>query len=197
MSDGVTEMVQDPNNSVLEEKPVTQEQFKTLMEQLEIKNKQVSSLDSKVSDYQKQLKEKEEAIEKVKTEGLTESERLKLEFDKLQMDFRNEQSSRTKADNKAKALEIMQENGIDKRYIDFVPLDDSEAMIERLNNLSVIAQDAVLQGAKSVVNKLGGSVPTGGNRPSGGIVTKEQIKTMSKAEINKAFVEGRIEGIGN
>lgn len=194
MEDSVTETVQDTKSEVLE-KPVTQEQFNKLMDQLEIKNKQVSSLDSKVSEYQKMLKEKEESLKTIETSKLTQAEQMQLELDKMKMEFQNERSSRTKADNKAKALEIMQDKGIDKRYIDFIPLDDTEAMIERLNGLADITKDVMQAGAKQVVSKLGGdNVPTGGDIPQGKI-TVEQWKSLSDSEKDKAFREKRIVGM--
>lgn len=196
MPDSVTETVQDQDNNVLEKMKVLQEQNLKLMEQMELEKKQRSSLDAKVSEYQQQLKEKELTLETIKTNKLSETEKMQMEMEKIKLDFQNERNSRTKAENRSKALEIMSENGIDKRYIDFIPLDDGEAMIERLNGLSLIAKDTMQEGARSVVNKLGGNVPAGGNIPAGKI-TRQQYKALSPSERDKAFKEGRIIGIGS
>lgn len=196
--DGATVEVQDPTANEAENTQVTMEQFTQLQSQLELERKQRSSLDSKVSEYQKMLKEKEEALETVKNSNLSESEKLKLDFEKLQMEMQSEKAERRRATNKAKALELMSEKGIDKRYLDFIPLDDSEAMIEKLNGLSLIASDVMAQGAQSVVNKLGGgNIPAGGAVPSSGTITIEQYKSLSEADRAKAFKQGRIQGFGN
>ena len=95
--DGATVEVQDPTANEVENTQVTMEQFTQLQSQLELERKQRSSLDSKVSEYQKMLKEKEEALETVKNSNLSESEKLKLDFEKLQMEMQSEKAERRRA----------------------------------------------------------------------------------------------------
>ena len=123
---------------------------------------------------------------------MSETERVTMELEKMKLDFQTERQSRTRADNKSKALELMQERGIDKRYLDFIPLDNIEDMTAKLESLTILASETMKQGAQNVVNQLGGNVPTGGQQPTGGSVTYDQYKTMSVPEQNKVLAENRL-----
>lgn len=195
MADGVTETVQDPNVEV-QDNSITMEQYNLLQDQLKLERGKTSSLDSKVAELMQLTKDKEKAIEDIKTSKMSETERVTMELEKMKLDFQNERQSRTIADNKARALELMSENGIDKRYIDFIPLDNVDNMTAKLNSLSELAKETMQLGAKQVVKKIGGSIPTGGIATNG-MISKEQLSSMSKAQINEAFDKGLIEGIGN
>ena len=191
MIDGVTETVQDQNVEV-QDNSVNMEQFNLLQEQLKLERGKTSSLDSKVAELMQLTKDKEKAIEDIKTSKMSESEKLSMELEKMKLDFQTERQSRTRADNKSKALELMQERGIDKRYLDFIPLDNADDMAAKLESLSILATETMKQGAQNVVNQLGGNVPTGGQQPVGGNVTYDQYKTMSVTEQNKVLSENRL-----
>lgn len=182
---------QDPQTHEVDSPQVTIEQFNELQSQLELERKQRSSLDSKVSEYQKMLKEREEALEQTKQAGLSESEKLELQLKQLQMEVQTEKQERTRATNKAKALELMNENGIDRRLIDLIPLDDLDSMTEKIKILSEVSQDTIQKGAQQVVNKIGATTPTGGT-PTGGFVTLDQYRQMSTAEQDRVLTENRL-----
>ena len=151
-----------------------------------------AGLDRKIGELSTAQKELLADNEAIKTSKLSDEEKRQLEFDKLKMDFQNERTERTKANNKATALELMNDNGIDKRFINLIPLDNTDAMMEKLNELSLIATDMRQAGAQTVINKLGGNVPTGGIVPTSGRLTTEQYKSLSASDRNKAFNEGRV-----
>ena len=132
MIDGVTEAVQDPSVEV-QDNSVNMEQFNLLQEQLKLERGKTSSLDSKVAELMQLTKDKEKAIEDIKTSKMSESEKLSMELEKMKLDFQTERQSRTRADNKNKALELMRAKGIDQRYIDFIPLDNAEDKPRALN----------------------------------------------------------------
>lgn len=192
LEDKATEMGQDQENTQDVNSAVTREQFEQLTKQYELTKKELSSRDSKIGEYQKEMNTYKQSMEELKNSNLTETEKLNLKLKELELNVQTERSERTRATNKAEAVKLMNDLKIDTDLIDLVPLDDIDRMKATIEKLHSSTQKLMQAGAQTVVNKLGGNVPTGGQQPVGGIVNYEQYKTMTVSEQNKVLSENRL-----
>jgi len=190
LEEKATEMGQVQENKV-EDSTNYRELTEQLTKQLELTKNELSSRDSKIGEYQKELTGYKTNMEELKTANLSETEKLNLKLKELELNVQSERSERTRATNKADAIKLMSDKGIDPALISLIPLDDIDSMNKAIETLGESAQKQMQQGAQQVVNKLGSNVPTGGV-PSGGMVTWEQYKQMSLPEQNKVLTESRL-----
>lgn len=191
MSEQATEMGQVPDKPQ-EDSINYRELSEQLTKQLESTKKELSSRDSKIGEYQKNITDYQTNLEEIKNANLSEAEKMNLKLKELELTVQSERSERTRATNKAEAIKLMNEQGIDTGLIGLVPLDDLDRMKQSIEILSNSAQKQMQQGAQSVVNQIGSNnVPTGGV-PTGGIVTFDEYKTMTTAEQDKVLSEKRL-----
>jgi len=158
----------------------------------ETRKTEIASLNRKVSEEQLAKTELLKANEVMKTSSLSENEQRELRIAKLENDIISERNSRTQADNKSIALKLMNDKGIDNELLDLLPFDNKEVMLEQLEKLTGITNRMIEKGAQSVVNKIGGSVPTGGAVPNKGSVKYEEFRTLSLPEQDKVLSENRL-----
>jgi hypothetical protein len=173
------------NNNVIEDAvdPAAEGQVKTYTQEEVLKLLQ-SETDKRVNQALKtQQKKYEKELSLSKLDG---SEREKAEKDNRIAELEEQLANFTIERNKSELKSVLSSRGLSAEFADIVNISDdieaSQANIDKLDKLFKAAVKA------EVEKRLAGNAPKG-NGTSGVELTKDSIKNMSVAELNKLSQE--------
>jgi predicted RNase H-like nuclease (RuvC/YqgF family) len=158
--------------------------------------KEISGLNRRISEMDKLMKEKELAIEENKKSLMKEEERRVYELEQRENEVAAMKQEIVRSSNREKAVKYMTDNGISVDLLNTLSFDNWETVQNSLEVMKSVIDTTKLKVIEEYKTRSGHVPnPDGGNQ-SGGIVTRDMLKTMSASAIDKAMREGRVQGIG-
>lgn len=164
------------NNPVVEE---TTEETKTYTAE-EVAKMVQAEADRRTN--QALAKQKKEYEKKLSLSSLDEQQRKEAEAQMRIEELQNQLAAFQIEKNKSEVKSVLGSRGLDARFADIINItDDLEASQANIDLLDKLFKEAV---KNEVEKRLAGNAPKG-NNSTGGIITKDDFKKMSLAELQK------------
>jgi hypothetical protein len=142
-----------------------------------------SEVDRVRGKYAKELKAKEKELENFRTASMTAQEKAEYEVQQLKEDLEKREQDLLQKEMKGIATDLLSESNLDLKFVDFVTGSDVEDTKARTTKFKDTFNKALEKAVEERFKAAGRDVHLGNN--SGGGFTREQVATMSTAEINR------------
>ena len=159
-------------------KTYTQEEVDKLL-QSEADKRVASALKKREKDFAKQMAE----AEKLRT--MDAEQRRDYEFEKEKERFEAERKEFAIMRNKIEATKILGERGLPVAFCDYVVGEDAEEILDKINALERVFNDAVNETVKKRISEHSGSPKAPAIKQAG--MTKEEFNKLSLAQRNEIF----------